>query len=392
MKRLAVLGSTGSIGTSTLSVVEAFPEEFEITALAAGHNLDLLRTQVARHKPPLVAVAKVEDADTLASEFSNTTFVAGGDGLEEIACNEAAEMVVSALVGSIGLEPTVAAIRAGRDVALANKETLVVAGDLVMSEAEQSGVHLVPVDSEHAALHQVLGGVSADTVARVVLTASGGPFRSWPSSRIDTATVADALDHPTWKMGTKITIDSATMMNKGLEIIEAHHLFALPEDRIDVVVHPESLVHCIVELIDGTMIAQMAPNDMRLPILYALSWPDRLAAPIPALDFVGASKLTFEAPNDEKFPALNLARSALHDGGEMTAVLNAANEVAVAAFLDGRCSLPAITATVEETLNRWAARNRPLTQIEQALAADREARAIARQTLGKYLPIEIGSE
>jgi 1-deoxy-D-xylulose-5-phosphate reductoisomerase len=261
-----------------------------------------------------------------------------------------------------------------------------------MSEAEQSGVHLVPVDSEHAALHQVLGGVSADTVARVVLTASGGPFRSWPSSRIDTATVADALDHPTWKMGTKITIDSATMMNKGLEIIEAHHLFALPEDRIDVVVHPESLVHCIVELIDGTMIAQMAPNDMRLPILYALSWPDRLAAPIPALDFVGASKLTFEAPNDEKFPALNLARSALHDGGEMTAVLNAANEVAVAAFLDGRCSLPAITATVEETLNRWAARNRPLTQIEQALAADREARAIARQTLGKYLPIEIGSE
>jgi 1-deoxy-D-xylulose-5-phosphate reductoisomerase len=392
MKRLAVLGSTGSIGTSALSVVEAFPEQFEIDGLAAGQNLDLLRAQVARHKPSLVAVARAEDAETLASEFANTAFVAGGDGLEEVACCEKVEMVVSALVGSIGLRPTIAAIRAGKDVALANKETLVVAGDLVMSEAEKCGVQVLPVDSEHAALHQVLGGVAANTVARVVLTASGGPFRSWPSPRIAAATVAEALDHPTWTMGTKVTIDSATMMNKGLEIIEAHHLFALPEGRIDVVIHPQSLVHCIVEHIDGTMVAQMAPNDMRLPILYALSWPDRLAAPIPALDLVAASQLTFEAPDDEKFPALALARSALRSGGEMPAVLNAANEVAVAAFLDGHCPLPAITATVGETLDRWASRNRPLTDIEQALAADREARVVAQHVLGKYLRLEIGSE
>lgn len=392
MKRLAVLGSTGSIGTSTLSVVEAFPDQFEIVALAAGHNIDLLRLQLARHRPRLVAVARVEDADALANEFPNTAFVAGVDGLEEVACSPAAEMVVSALVGSIGLAPTIAAIRAGKDIALANKETLVVAGDLVMSEAKASGVHLVPVDSEHAALHQVLGGVSTGIVSRLVLTASGGPFRSWSSGRIVAATVEEALDHPTWNMGPKVTIDSATMMNKGLEIIEAHHLFALPEDRIDVVIHPESLVHGVVEYTDGTMVAQMAPNDMRLPILYALSWPDRLAGPIPALDLASVSSLTFEAPNEEKFPALGLARSALRAGGEMSAVLNAANEVAVAAFLEDRCPLPTITATVEETLDRWAGRNRPLIDLEQALAADREARVIAKQHLGKYLHLEIGSE
>ena len=392
MKRVAVLGSTGSIGTSTLSVVEAFPDRFQIVALAAGRNVELLRSQVAHHKPQLVAVARAEDAKTLAREFGHTRFVDGLDGLEEVACFEAAQMVVSALVGSIGLAPTVAAIRAGKDIALANKETLVVAGGLVMAEVEQAGINLLPVDSEHAALHQALGNASPENVTRLILTASGGPFRTWSPNRIAEANVADALAHPTWKMGPKISIDSATMMNKGLEIIEAHHLFALPEDHIDVVIHPESLIHSIVEFVDGALIAQMAPNDMRFPILHALSWPDRLPSRMPGLDLLAAPPMTFESPDEDRFPSLRLAREALRAGGEMPAVLNAANEVAVASFLDGLCSLPAIAASVEATLERWSAHNSPLASIAQALAADREARDVAGEELRKYLGAEVGSE
>jgi 1-deoxy-D-xylulose-5-phosphate reductoisomerase len=392
MKRLAVLGSTGSIGTSTLSVVNAFPDRFQIVALAAGHNIELLRAQVVRHKPQLVAVARAEDAKTLAREFTNTRFVDGPDGIEEVASFEAAQMVVSALVGSIGLAPTVAAIRAGKDIALANKETLVVAGSLVMAEVENAGINLLPVDSEHAALRQALGTARSDSVARLILTASGGPFRTWSSKRIADATVADALAHPTWNMGPKITIDSATMMNKGLEVIEAHHLFAVPEDLIDVVVHPESLIHSIVEFVDGALIAQMAPTDMGFPILHALSWPDRLPSRLPGLDLLTAPPMTFEAPDEERFPSLRLARVALRAGGEMPTVLNAANEIAVAAFLDDLCSLPAIAATVDATLDRWSARNRPLASIEQALTADREARYVAAEELRKYLHAGVGSE
>jgi 1-deoxy-D-xylulose-5-phosphate reductoisomerase len=392
MKRVAVLGSTGSIGTSTLSLVEAFSDRFQIVALAAGRNVELLRSQVAHHKPQLVAVARAEDARTLAREFGHTRFVDGFDGLEEVACFEAAQMVVSALVGSIGLAPTVAAIRAGKDIALANKETLVVAGGLVMAEVEQAGINLLPVDSEHAALHQALGNASPDNVTRLILTASGGPFRTWSPNRIANANVADALAHPTWKMGPKISIDSATMMNKGLEIIEAHHLFALPEDHIEVVIHPESLIHSIVEFVDGALIAQMAPNDMRFPILHALSWPDRLPSRMPGLDLLAAPPMTFESPDENRFPSLRLAREALRAGGEMPAVLNAANEVAVASFLDGLCSLPAIAASVEATLDRWSAHNSPLASIEQALAADREARDVAGEELRKYLGTEVGSE
>jgi len=392
MKRLGVLGSTGSIGTSTLSVVEAFPDRFRIVALAAGRNVDLLRNQVARHRPEVVAVARTEDARILAREFADTRVVAGIDGLEEVACCEDVEMVVSALVGSVGLAPTVAAIRAGKDVALANKETMVVAGDLVTAEAERAGINLLPVDSEHAALHQALGRGSSAGVARLVLTASGGPFRTWSSDRMAQATVSDALAHPTWRMGPKITVDSATMMNKGLEIIEAHYLFAMPADCIEVVIHPESLIHSMVEYIDGTMIAQLAPNDMRFPILYALSWPDRLPSRMPRLDLAAAPPMTFETPDEGKFPALGLARSALRAGGEMPAVLNAANEVAVASFLDGRCPLPAIAMTVDTTLERWSARNKPLASIEQALAADRDARDVAREEIRKYLHAEVGSE
>jgi len=373
-------------------VAEAFPDRFQIVALAAGCNIELLRTQVAHHKPQLVAVAREEDAQMLAREFADTRFVGGVEGVEEIACFEAAQTVVSALVGSIGLAPTVAAIRAHKDIALANKETLVVAGDLVMAEVKRAGIKLLPVDSEHAAIHQALGTAPSDTVARLILTASGGPFRTWSTNRIAEATVADALAHPTWKMGPKITIDSATMMNKGLEIIEAHHLFAIPEDLIEVVVHPESLIHSIVEFVDGALIAQMAPNDMRFPILHALSWPDRLPSRLPGLDLIAAPPMTFESPDEERFPSLRLAREALRAGGEMPAALNAANEVAVASFLDGLCPLPAIAATVDATLDRWSACNRPLTSIEQALTADREARDIAKEELRKYLDTGVGSE
>jgi len=373
-------------------VVEAFPDRFQIVALAAGRNLELLRSQVAHHKPPLVAVARAEDAKTLAREFGHTRFVDGLEGIEEVARFEAAQMVVSALVGSIGLAPTVGAIRAGKDIALANKETLVVAGGLVMAEVEQAGINLLPVDSEHAALHQALGNAPSDNVTRLILTASGGPFRTWSPNRIAEANVADALAHPTWKMGPKITIDSATMMNKGLEIIEAHHLFSISEDLIEVVVHPESLIHSIVEFVDGALIAQMAPNDMRFPILHALSWPDRLPSRMPGLDLLTAPPITFESPDEERFPSLRLAREALRAGGEMPAVLNAANEVAVASFLDGLCSLPTIAASVEATLDRWSAHNSPLASIEQALAADREARDVAGEELRKYLDTEVGSE
>jgi len=392
MKGLVVLGSTGSIGTSTLSVVEEYADQFRIVALAAGANLELLRGQVSRHQPEVVAVARAEDAETLAKEFANSRFVSGADGLEEVACCEAADLVVSALVGARGLTPAVAAIRAGKNLALANKETLVVAGELVITEAEKAGVDLLPIDSEHAALHQILEKAAPETIARLILTASGGPFRAWSPQRIAAASVSDALAHPTWKMGPKITVDSATLMNKGLEIIEAHYLFATPEERIDVIVHPESLIHSIVEFVDGTMIAQMAPNDMRLPILYALSWPARLLGTRPTLNLASIPPLTFEAPDEGRFPALGLARSALRAGGEMPAVLNAANEVAVAKFLEGRCQLPAIVETVAATLDRWSSRNRPLTSLEQALAADREARDVAREELRKYLRAEVGSE
>jgi 1-deoxy-D-xylulose-5-phosphate reductoisomerase len=296
------------------------------------------------------------------------------------------------LTGSRGLAPTIAAIGAGKDIALANKETLVMAGELVMSEAVRADVNLVPVDSEHVAIHQVLGTGSRAGVTRLVLTASGGPFRAWPSHRIAQASVTDALDHPTWKMGPKTTIDSATMMNKGLEIIEAHHLFAMPEEKIGVIVHPESLVHSMVEFSDGTTIAQLAPSDMRYPIFYALSWPDRPSSRLQGLDLTTAPPLTFEAPDEGRFPALSLARQTLHEGGEMPAVLNAANEVAVASFLDGRCALPSITASVKATLDRWSDRNAPLTEVEQAIAVDQHAREMALEEIRKYHGSRVGSE
>jgi 1-deoxy-D-xylulose-5-phosphate reductoisomerase len=381
VKKLAILGSTGSIGTSTLDLVEALPGRFAAVALAGGHNVALLREQIRKHQPRVVAVAERDSALALRQDFPDITIAWGEEGLVEVASHEDADMVVAALVGSIGLLPTLAAIRRGKDIALANKETLVVAGSLVMDEAEQAGVHVVPVDSEHNAIHQALRVGPPGTVRRLILTASGGPFRQWSRERIRSATIADALAHPTWKMGPKITVDSASMMNKGLEIIEAHHLFAMPGDRIDVVVHPQSIVHSLVEYVDGTMIAQMAINDMRFPILYALAWPERMTSPLGGLDLTQVAELSFEAPDPQRFPALDLARSALEEGGEMPAALNAANEVAVAAFLDGRATFDAIPTTIARILEAWQPRNRPLTSVDQALAADREARQMASMLL-----------
>lgn len=381
MKRLAILGSTGSIGTSTLAVVEAFPDRFQAVALAAGSNLEVLEEQIRRHRPELVSVADRERAAELRPRVAPTRVTWGRQGLEEVACHPDAEMVVAALVGSLGLKPTLAAIRAGRDVALANKETLVVAGALVMAAATEAGVRILPVDSEHNAIHQALQVGPRDTVSRLLLTASGGPFRTWPAARIAQARPADALAHPTWSMGPKISVDSATLFNKGLEIIEAHHLFDMPEDRIDVTVHPQSLVHSLVEYRDGTLIAQLSVNDMRFPILYALAWPDRLESPLAPLDLVAAGRLDFEAPDEARFPALSLARQALRAGGEMPAVLNAANEVAVAHFLDESCPFTAITDTVTATVEAWAGRNRPLETVEQAVDADRDARRLAAEYL-----------
>ncbi len=383
MKRLALLGSTGSIGVSTLSVVEAFPERFQVAALAAGRNVERLVEQARRHRPSLVSVARREDAEAVAEALPGTRVVWGAAGLEEVACHTEADMVVGAVVGAAGLVPTLAAIRAGKDIALANKETLVVAGELVMAEAARHGVQIVPVDSEHNAIHQALRVGPPRTVKRLILTASGGPFRTWSAERIAEATVEDALAHPTWRMGPKITVDSATMMNKGLEIIEAHHLFATPPEAIAVLVHPQSLVHSLVEYVDGTLIAQLSINDMRFPILYALAWPERLPSPLPSLDLAAAGTLSFEEPDHHRFPALGLARHALEAGGTMPAALNAANEEAVEAFLAGRIRFADITAVVASVLEEWEARNTSLEELDQALAADAEARRLARERTGE---------
>jgi 1-deoxy-D-xylulose-5-phosphate reductoisomerase len=312
--------------------------------------------------------------------------------LIEIARHASVDSVVVGLVGISGLAPTMAAVEAGKDIALANKETLVAAGDLIMAAAKRAGATILPVDSEHSAIHQILGGRSGPGVNRIVLTASGGPFRTWTSQAMADATVADALDHPTWRMGRKITIDCATLMNKGLEIIEAYHLFGISEDKISVVIHPQSVVHGMVEHGDGSLTALIASNDMRLAIAASLWWPKRPPEPVARVRLAELPALTFEEPDRDRFPALDLARSALREGGEMPAVLNAANEHAVSAFLDGRCSLPAITATVRDVLGTWAGRNRPVTDIDQVLAVDNEVRRLSLDTIGKYGASPHGSE
>ncbi|MGE5236108.1 MAG: 1-deoxy-D-xylulose-5-phosphate reductoisomerase [Acidobacteriota bacterium] len=384
MKRLALLGSTGSIGTATLDVVSRFPDRFSVVALAAGRNLAVVRQQIRDHRPVLVAVADEADAATLASEFPGVSFAAGEPGRIAVATHPDATAVVGALVGALGLVPTWHAVRLGREILLANKETLVVAGELVMAAARASGSVILPIDSEHNALHQAMRVGPRGSVRRLLLTASGGPFRTTPREKLAGVTAAQALAHPTWRMGAKITIDSATMMNKGLEIIEAHHLFGVAEDRIDVVVHPESRVHSLVEYVDGTLIAQLSVNDMRFPILYALAWPDRLPSPLGTLDLVAVGALHFEAADEGRFPCLRLAREALRAGGTVPAVMNAANEIAVAAFLAGELGFLGIPAVVERSLERESGAATDLVDLEMALDADRRGREWAREAVKKY--------
>lgn len=378
---VSVFGSTGSIGTQTLQVVQAFSERFYIDVLAAGRNIDLLVKQIQQFRPRLVVVADDESAAILKDRVDGSIDIAVGvAGLEEAAVSTEAPTIVMAVVGAVGLKPTLAALRAGKTVALANKETLVAAGELVMNEVRQGSGTIIPVDSEHSAIFQALQGEKTADVHRLILTASGGPFRQTPLNHMQHIRSADALKHPTWQMGGKITIDSATLMNKGLEVIEAHHLFGMDYDAIDVLVHPQSIVHSIVEYVDGSMIAQMGTADMRTPIQYALFYPERILTPWPRLDLTDTS-LTFEKPDFTRFPALALAYEAGRIGKTAPAVLNAANEVAVQAFIDEKIPFLGIPQCVESVL---AAHNvHSVDSLETVLAADAWARREANLVLRK---------
>jgi 1-deoxy-D-xylulose-5-phosphate reductoisomerase len=372
VRRILIVGSTGSIGTQALDVVERNPE-LEVVGLAAASSWELLLEQAAAHGVARVALSD-EDAAARAAEHSQVEVLAGPEGLVELITDSDCDLVLNALVGSAGLGPTVAALGEGIDLALANKESLVVGGELVTALAEATGAQLLPVDSEHSALFQLIAGERPGTVDRLVLTASGGPFRG--RTDLDAVTREEALAHPTWDMGGKITIDSATLMNKGLELIEAHHLFGVPYERIDVVVHPQSIVHAIVHLNDGASLAHLGYPDMRVPISYALNHPERVDVPVRALDLVELGALTFEAPELDSFPCLRLAREAAGTGGTAPCVLNAANEVAVHAFLAGELSFTGIPRVIESTLSELPAQ--AVRHFSDLYAADAQAREVAR--------------
>ncbi len=356
MRRIAILGSTGSIGTSALSVVDAHADRLQVVGLAAGNNVGLLAEQVRRYGPRAVAMATGAGLDALRQACGSLpeSTGAGPDGLVAVATAADVDLVLCASSGTAGLEAVLAAIDAGKAIALANKEILVMAGGLVMERARRRGVPVLPVDSEHNAIHQCLHGRTPGDVRRLVLTASGGPFRGRARDSLGEVTAAEALCHPTWQMGQKITIDSATLMNKGLEVIEAHWLFGMPPDRIDVIVHPQSIVHSMVELADGSLIAQMGVTDMRLPIQYAFSWPERWASPVPSLDLARLGALEFHEPAGDDFPCLGLAYRSLRAERSLPIVLNAANEVAVAAFLDGRLGFNGIADLIGATMDAHA--------------------------------------
>ena len=384
-KRLAVLGSTGSVGEQTLAVVEAFPDRYRVVALAAGRNVAKLAAQVRRHRPERVSVADAAGAAALKDALPDVPvdILVGESGLEELAAGES-DLVVAGIVGAAGLRPTLSAIRAGRDVALANKEVLVTAGALVMREVRARGVALLPVDSEHSAIFQALRGEPRENLRRLLLTASGGPFRTWSEERMARATVAEALDHPNWEMGPKITIDSATLMNKGLEVIEARWLFDAEPAQLGVVVHPQSIVHSLVELVDGSVLAQLGLPDMRIPIALALSHPERLPLDAPRLDLAAVGRLDFEPPDTKRFPCLDLAWAALRGGEAAPAVLNAANEVAVGAFLSRRAGFGDIAAANARVLERFLARGPSrLGSLDDVLEVDAWARRAAGEVLEK---------
>ncbi|MDT7605352.1 MAG: 1-deoxy-D-xylulose-5-phosphate reductoisomerase [Acidobacteriota bacterium] len=386
---ISILGSTGSIGCNTLRVVEALGERFSVVALAAGRNVERLAAQCARHRPELVSVETEECAEGLRRELKKLDALlprirTGEAGLVEVATHDDVTCVVSATVGAVGLVPTLRAVEAGKRVALANKESLVIAGELMTRAAEKSGAEILPVDSEHNALHQCLRGERREEVRRLILTASGGPFRLKSREEMERATVEEAMRHPTWQMGAKITIDSATLMNKGLEVIEARWLFGFGADEISIVVHPESVVHSMIELVDGSVIAQLGATDMRHAIQYALTYPERHASQTPALDLTQIGALHFEPPDTVRFPCIELAYRALREGGTAPAALNAANEMAVAAFLDGRIRLTDIAHVISRALDAHEARDADDLSIvlETDAAARRATRAFIEEIGG----------
>jgi len=384
MKTLSLLGSTGSIGKNVLAVVRMFPDRFRITGLSAGKNIKELAAQVLEFKPECISVADealvAPLADMLPSEYRQKIFW-GSRGNRKVATIDTSEMVVSAVVGAVGLLPTLDAIAAGKDIGLANKETLVMAGRLVMQAVQESGVALLPIDSEHSAIFQALEAGRKSDVGMIILTASGGPFRTMAREQLPLVTPAQALDHPNWDMGRKISIDSATLMNKGLEVIEARWLFDVAADRIRVVVHPQSIVHSLVEFIDGSVVAQLGIPDMRIPIAYALSYPERVELGLSRLSLSDCGNLSFEKPDYERFPALRLAFDVMEEGGVKPAVLNAANEIAVAAFLEEEIGFTDITSVVAATLDRFDIGND--LDLDAILAADAQAREFARQEIEK---------
>jgi 1-deoxy-D-xylulose-5-phosphate reductoisomerase len=373
VRRIVIVGSTGSVGTQALEVIEASPE-LEVVGLGASASWEALLEQAARLHVPRLALADPDAAARASESWTRGEVLAGPEGLVELITGGGCELVLNALTGSAGLGPTVAALGEGIDLALANKESLVVGGELVTALAEATGAQILPVDSEHSALFQLIGSERPGAVTRLVLTASGGPFRG--RTNLDGVGLDEALRHPTWDMGGKITIDSATLMNKGLELIEAHHLFGIPYDLIDVVVHPQSIVHGLVHLNDGASLAHLGYPDMRVPISYALHHPERADVPVPALDLAEVGTLTFEPPDTATFPCLRLAREAAEAGGTAPCVLNAANEVAVHAFLRGELPFTGIARVIESTLAELAPR--PLREFSDLYEADAEARAVAR--------------
>jgi 1-deoxy-D-xylulose-5-phosphate reductoisomerase len=378
MKRLAILGSTGSIGVNTLDIVRQFPERFQVISLSAGLNTGLLRQQILQFRPKVVSVLNRELAEALKRDLSSESpeIVDGIEGLIKVATHPEVDQVVSAIVGAVGLIPTLSAIKTGKSVALANKESLVMAGKIVMEEARRSGVQILPIDSEHSAIFQSLLGHRKETIQRLILTASGGPFLNLPVSKLPDVTVKDALHHPNWEMGKKITIDSASLMNKGLEVIEAHWLFDMPVEKITVQIHPQSIIHSMVEYIDGSVIAQMGIADMRVPISYALSFPNRLPLSLPGLDLPQKGGLTFQVPDLDRYPCLKLAYQSIKIGETMPAILNASDEVAVNAFLEGAIKFTEIPLLIQRVMEDHDVK--PVHTVEDILKADHWARERAK--------------
>jgi len=381
MKRLSILGSTGSIGVNTLHIVSQFPERFEVISLSAGLNTQLLKRQILQFRPKIVSVLNKELSEALRRELPNlpVEIVHGVEGLIQVATHPEVDQVVSAIVGAVGLIPTLSAIKTGKTIALSNKETLVMAGKIVMEEAKRNHAPVLPIDSEHSAIFQALLGHRKEDIRRLILTASGGPFLNFPLSRLHDVTVREALNHPHWEMGKKITIDSASLMNKGLEVIEAHWLFGIPVEKIIVLIHPQCVVHSMVEYIDGSIVAQMGIADMKIPISYALSFPERLSLNLPPLDLSRSDALTFFPPDPQRFPCLKLAYQSIETGETMPAILNAANEVAVSAFLDGSLKFTEIPVLLQRVMDEHEVK--PVHTIEDILRADHWARERAKALL-----------